>query len=137
MPIYEYRCDSCGRVFEVIQKFSDEPLSLDPECGKGPVERLISAPAFQFKGTGFYITDYAKGKDGGANVPPSKSNSESKSSNDSKSNSDSKSSSDSTASSSDSKTSESKSTESKSSETKSSDSSASTTKSESKPAAKD
>jgi putative FmdB family regulatory protein len=60
MPIYEYRCSKCGRVFERIQKFSDAPLTVDEECG-GPVERLVSAPAFQFKGTGWYVTDYAKG----------------------------------------------------------------------------
>jgi len=60
MPLYEYRCHKCGNVFEVIQKFSDTPLATHAECG-GEVERLISASAFQFKGSGFYITDYAKG----------------------------------------------------------------------------
>lgn len=135
MPIYEYRCGSCGRVFEVIQKFSDDHLTLDPECGKGPVERLISAPSFQFKGTGFYITDYAKGKDGGANSPPSavKGGGDSKPS-DSSSAADSKSSSSSESKSPDSKSSDSKSSDSKSSESKSSDSSASSAKTESKPA---
>jgi len=64
MPLYEYRCKQCDRVFEVMQKFSDAPLTVHEECG-GEVERLISAPAFQFKGTGWYITDYAKGKSGG------------------------------------------------------------------------
>ncbi|MEO8026943.1 MAG: zinc ribbon domain-containing protein [Bryobacteraceae bacterium] len=106
MPIYEYRCDSCGRVFEVIQKFSDEPLQVDPECGKGPVERLISAPSFQFKGTGFYITDYNKGKDGGAKTSSPSNGGESKSETKSA----------------DSGSSDSKSTESKSSESKSSES---------------
>ncbi len=59
MPLYEYKCDSCGKTFEVIQKFSDEPLTVHSECG-GKVERLISAPAFHLKGTGWYATDYAK-----------------------------------------------------------------------------
>jgi putative FmdB family regulatory protein len=57
MPLYEYRCSKCDRVFEVLQKFSDAPLELHEGCG-GPVERLISAPSFQFKGSGWYITDY-------------------------------------------------------------------------------
>ncbi len=69
MPLYEYRCDKCGRQFEVIEKFSDAPLTTHEQCG-GHVERLISASALQFKGSGWYITDYAKGggekaKDGG------------------------------------------------------------------------
>ena len=59
MPIYEYKCDRCDKVFEVRQKFSDEPLTTHDECG-GPVHRLLSAPAFQFKGSGWYITDYAR-----------------------------------------------------------------------------
>ncbi len=63
MPLYEYQCHSCGKKFEVIQKFSDEPLTKHEECG-GEVERLISAPAFHFKGTGWYVTDYAKGNGG-------------------------------------------------------------------------
>ncbi len=63
MPLYEYHCAKCGR-FETLRKFSDGPLSACPKCG-GAVERLISAPAFQFKGTGWYVTDYAKsGTDG-------------------------------------------------------------------------
>lgn len=59
MPIYEYHCPTCNTNFEKIQKFSDEPLTVHDVCG-GPVERLLSAPAFQFKGTGWYITDYNK-----------------------------------------------------------------------------
>jgi putative FmdB family regulatory protein len=59
MPLYEYRCAKCGNVFETIQKFVDEPLKTHPECG-GEVERLISRSALQFKGSGWYITDYAK-----------------------------------------------------------------------------
>jgi putative FmdB family regulatory protein len=63
MPLYEYKCHSCGKIFEVIQKFSDEPLKTHPECG-GEVERLISRSAFQLKGSGWYATDYAKGNSG-------------------------------------------------------------------------
>ena len=59
MPLYEYKCSGCGKTFEVIQKFSDEPLKTHPECG-GPAERLLSPPALQFKGSGWYVTDYAK-----------------------------------------------------------------------------
>jgi putative FmdB family regulatory protein len=60
MPLYEYECEAeNGRRFEVIAKFSDPILTICPTCG-GPVRRLISSPAIQFKGSGFYITDYAK-----------------------------------------------------------------------------
>lgn len=68
MPTYEYKCRNCGNVFEVRQKFSDEPLTTHEACG-GEVERLISAPALQFKGSGWYITDYAKGGSSGGNKP--------------------------------------------------------------------
>ena len=60
MPLYEYECDACGERFELIQKFSDGPPEACPKCGKGPVQRLVSSPAFQFKGSGWYITDYAR-----------------------------------------------------------------------------
>jgi len=60
MPLYEYRCAQCGKVFEVIQKFSDAPLATHEGCG-GKVERLVSTSALQFKGSGWYVTDYAKG----------------------------------------------------------------------------
>jgi putative FmdB family regulatory protein len=60
MPLYEYHCDACGREFELIRKFSDPPLEKCPHCDSGPVRKLMSSPAFQFKGTGWYITDYAK-----------------------------------------------------------------------------
>src|SRR2546423_13761701 len=59
MPMYEYQCDACGKTFDVLQKFSDQQLSTHPECG-GHVRRLVSAPALQFKGSGWYVTDYAK-----------------------------------------------------------------------------
>jgi len=60
MPLYEYKCHSCGEKFEVIQKFSDTPLALHDKCG-GAVERLISPSALKFKGSGWYVTDYAGG----------------------------------------------------------------------------
>lgn len=59
MPLYEYQCTKCGHTFERIQKFSDPHVSECPKCGS-PVEQLISAPAVQFKGSGWYVTDYAK-----------------------------------------------------------------------------
>ena len=65
MPLYEYRCDACGQRFEVIQKFSDPAPDACRLCGKGPVHRQASSPAIQFKGSGFYITDYARKGGGG------------------------------------------------------------------------
>jgi putative FmdB family regulatory protein len=59
MPLYEYECSACGHQYEVIRKFSDPPEQTCPKCG-GAVHKLQSAPAFQFKGTGWYVTDYAK-----------------------------------------------------------------------------
>lgn len=58
MPLYEYQCEKCGHRFEKIQKFSDKMLKKCPECG-GRIEQMISAPAVQFKGSGWYVTDYA------------------------------------------------------------------------------
>ena len=58
MPLYEYQCESCGRRFEKIRKFSDPPVDTCPTCG-GPVHKLVSSPAFQLKGTGWYATDYS------------------------------------------------------------------------------
>ena len=87
MPLYEYLCKKCGHVFEKIVKFSDKPIKKCPECG-GSVEQTISAPAVQFKGSGWYVTDYAKktqssssSSDGGKDSKDSK---ESKDSKDSK-----------------------------------------------------
>jgi len=88
VPLYEYECSKCGR-FEKIQKFSDKPLKVCPTCGGRKVERLLSAPAIQFKGSGWYITDYAragskpegKSKDAGSGdskSPAAKETSESK-----------------------------------------------------------
>lgn len=81
MPIYEYQCDDCGKRVEAIQRLSDEPLTECGECG-GSLRRLISAPAVQFKGTGWYVTDYAGRKSsddgGGADKKESASKSETK-----------------------------------------------------------
>lgn len=70
MPLYEYQCQSCGHRFEKIQSFSAPEEKECPKCG-GPVERLISAPAFQFKGAGWYVNDYA-----GRNKTPASGSSE-------------------------------------------------------------
>ncbi len=59
MPLYEYQCDACAHRFERIQKYSDPLVDVCPSCG-GHVRKLLSSPAFQFKGSGFYITDYPK-----------------------------------------------------------------------------
>jgi putative FmdB family regulatory protein len=60
MPLYEYECGACGHRFEHIQKFSDPPVEKCPSCGALQVRKLMSSPAIQFKGSGWYITDYAK-----------------------------------------------------------------------------
>jgi putative FmdB family regulatory protein len=65
MPLYEYECDACGHRFEKIQKYSDPLVKTCPKCG-GAVHKLMSSPAIQFKGSGFYITDYPKGDKGSA-----------------------------------------------------------------------
>ena len=70
MPLYEYKCTKCGTVVESIQKVSDAPLKVCSQCG-GPLRKLVSSPAIQFKGSGFYITDYAR-KDTGAKKAPGK-----------------------------------------------------------------
>ncbi|HEX7892776.1 MAG TPA: FmdB family zinc ribbon protein [Terriglobales bacterium] len=75
MPLYEYECKKCGHRFERIQRFSDPLVKKCPECG-GKVEQVLSAPAVQFKGSGWYVTDYAKKSSAGSS---SKSESESKS----------------------------------------------------------
>ncbi len=77
MPLYEYECRGCGDVSEVIQRMSDAPLSTCDECG-GELKKLLSAPAFQFKGSGWYVTDYAK-KSGGNGGADSKAGSDAKS----------------------------------------------------------
>ncbi len=81
MPLYEYQCKKCHSLTERIQKFSDPPLTACPHCG-GELEQLISAPAVQFKGSGWYVTDYAKGsskgksKDGNGSASSSEGKSE-------------------------------------------------------------
>ncbi len=62
MPLYEYECQICGRRLEIIQKFSDDPLTECPKCC-GALEKVLSAPAVHFKGSGWYITDYARKND--------------------------------------------------------------------------
>jgi len=69
VPLYEYECTKCHHRFEVIQKLSDAPLTKCPKC-KGRLEKLISAPAIQFKGSGWYVTDYGKGQAAGSNTKP-------------------------------------------------------------------
>ena len=118
MPIYEYKCDKCGEVFEKRQKFSDAPVTEHEVCG-GPVHKLLSAPAFQFKGSGWYITDYGKG----GILPKGESKSEAKADAKSESKSESKS---------DGNGTKSDASESKSTTSKSTASETSSTKSESK-----
>jgi putative FmdB family regulatory protein len=65
MPLYEYQCQSCGRRSETLQRMDDPPLTTCPDCG-GPLKKLISTSGFQFKGSGWYATDYAGQKGGGA-----------------------------------------------------------------------
>ena len=72
MPLYEYECDACGRRFEVILKSAGTTVEICTHCGKGPVHRQLSSPAIQFKGTGWYVTDYAqKGKSDSSSTNPS------------------------------------------------------------------
>ena len=61
MPIYEYKCSKCEHQFEVIQRFSDNPVESCPECNKKPVQKLVSAPSFRLKGRGWYETDFKTG----------------------------------------------------------------------------
>lgn len=71
MPLYEYECETCAHRFEVIQKFSDAKISVCPKCG-GPVQKLLSSPAIQFKGSGFYLTDYGRGTGSKSDSPGAK-----------------------------------------------------------------
>jgi len=73
MPLYEYKCDTCGERFERIQKFSDPPVEVCPKCGKQTVHKLVSSPAIQFKGSGWYVTDYARKGAAGGEGPKSES----------------------------------------------------------------
>jgi putative FmdB family regulatory protein len=78
MPIYEYQCKACSQRHEIIQKISDAPLTHCPTCG-GEMKKLMSSPAIQFKGSGFYKTDYASGSSSSSKSDASKSDSSSKS----------------------------------------------------------
>jgi putative FmdB family regulatory protein len=84
MPLYEYKCEACGNRFEKIQKFSDPLVDACPKCG-GKVEKLLSSPAIQFKGSGWYITDYANKSSSSDNASSSSSDKSSSSSDSSKS----------------------------------------------------
>ena len=77
MPLYEYYCKDCGHRFEKIQKFSDPIVTVCPECEKQAVEQVITAPAVQFKGSGWYVTDYAKKNSSTGSSAPATSKSES------------------------------------------------------------
>lgn len=61
MPIYDYKCSNCGHQFELIQKFSDQPAEICPQCSKKSVQKLVSAPSFRLKGGGWYETDFKTG----------------------------------------------------------------------------
>jgi putative FmdB family regulatory protein len=78
MPLYEYQCESCQKITERIQKFSDPPMETCPACG-GRVKKLPSSPAIQFKGSGWYITDYARKSSNGSGKGASTSDSSDKS----------------------------------------------------------
>lgn len=69
MPLYEYQCTKCGETTEVLQKAQDKPLELCPKCG-GRLVKLLSSPAIQFKGSGWYVTDYARKKDSSDSAKP-------------------------------------------------------------------
>ena len=73
MPLYEYQCTACAHRFERIVKFSDAPVTTCPKCGKETAEQMISAPAVQFKGSGWYVTDYARKGSGQASSSSAKS----------------------------------------------------------------
>jgi putative FmdB family regulatory protein len=61
MPIYEYRCDSCAHIFDALQKMSDDPLQVCPSCNEKALKKLLSAPKFRLKGSGWYETDFKTG----------------------------------------------------------------------------
>jgi putative FmdB family regulatory protein len=101
VPLYEYQCKACSHIFEKIQLFSAPLVTTCPKCGKEEVEQMLSAPAIKFKGSGWYVNDYAKkgakpgsssssGGDGGTSEVKSEAKSETKSESKSESNSDTK-----------------------------------------------
>jgi putative FmdB family regulatory protein len=71
MPIYAYRCESCGFAKDVLQKVSDTPLTDCPECGKSSFKKQLTAAGFQLKGTGWYVTDFRNGSGGASKPAPS------------------------------------------------------------------
>jgi len=71
MPIYEYECCDCGHYFDVLQKISDDPLKFCPDCGKPELKKLLSAPRFRLKGSGWYETDFKSDKDKRRNLAES------------------------------------------------------------------
>ncbi|MBC3920563.1 zinc ribbon domain-containing protein [Undibacterium sp. CY18W] len=73
MPIYAYRCQECGFAKDVLQKISDEPLSVCPTCGKSSFTKQVTAAGFQLKGSGWYVTDFRGGSGGAAVAPASES----------------------------------------------------------------
>ncbi len=79
MPLYEYVCQKCGRKTEVLQRMNERPLRICPHCGGKKLKKAFSAPAIQFKGSGFYITDYARGTNAGKSGESPKAAAESKS----------------------------------------------------------
>ncbi|MFZ6711746.1 FmdB family zinc ribbon protein [Undibacterium sp. TC9W] len=76
MPIYAYRCEECGFAKDVLQKMSDEPLSVCPTCGKSSFRKQVTAAGFQLKGSGWYVTDFRNGSGGGAAAPTAASTAE-------------------------------------------------------------
>ncbi|WP_334133789.1 FmdB family zinc ribbon protein [Tepidimonas sp.] len=89
MPIYAYKCDSCGYAQDVLQKVSDEPLTVCPACGAGTFRKQVTAAGFQLKGTGWYVTDFRGGAGAAAGAATSKSDDGAKGGDSATSNSDS------------------------------------------------
>jgi len=73
MPIYAYRCDECGFAKDVLQKMSDDPLTVCPTCGKPSFKKQVTAAGFQLKGSGWYVTDFRGGSGGAATAPATES----------------------------------------------------------------
>lgn len=71
MPIYAYKCESCGHAKDVLQKMSDDPLSVCPACGQASFKKQLTAAGFQLKGSGWYVTDFREGNKPAAAAPAS------------------------------------------------------------------
>ncbi len=80
MPLYEYRCQSCGKSTEILQKMSDPPKTLCPHCGQEALTKLVSAAGFQLKGSGWYVTDFRGEKSSTSSSPAKSTSSDSSSS---------------------------------------------------------